>query len=176
MATLNEIETCTKTYAFARKELAVRVQELEDEIAQLKKRHMNGIKKAVEVAKTYQSRLHAAIEESPENFKKPRTVVLYGIKVGYQKGKGEIVIENPEHTIKLLKKCVQEEDWERYIKTSESLIKTTLAQLPASELRRLGVEMIETGDQVVIKPTDSEVDKLVDALLKDEVKEAREAA
>ena len=36
-----------------------------------------------------------------------------------------------------------------------------------AELKRIGVTVEETGDQIVIKPTDSEVDKLVNALLAD---------
>jgi len=173
--TLLEIESLTKAYYMTRKILSDRMQELQEELDQVKKRHLPGIKKAVATAASWQSRLKNAIDEVPELFTKPRTVVLYGIKVGFQKGKGEIVIEDPAHTIKLLKKAMPEEAWGNYIKITESLIKTTLAQLPASELRRLGVEVIETGDQVVIKPTDSEVDKLVEALLKDELKEVEAA-
>jgi hypothetical protein len=173
--TLNQIDSVTKEYATARKVLAVRVQELENEIAQLKRRHITGIKKAVEVAKTYQSRVQAAIEESPELFVKPRTVVLYGIKVGFQKGKGGLDWDDDEHVVKLIKKLFPDIE-ETLIKITETPVKSALAQLSAQDLKKLGIEVIETGDQVVIKPTDSEVDKLVDALLRDETREAKEAA
>ena len=34
--------------------------------------------------------LKAAIEQAPGLFVKPRTIVLHGLKLGYQKGKGKI--------------------------------------------------------------------------------------
>lgn len=175
MATLSEIEQLTKEYAIHRKMLADRVTELEEELAQVKKRHLNNIKKAVTVAAANQSRLHAAIEDSPELFKKPRTIVLYGVKVGFQKGKGEIKWEDADQVLRLIKKHFPEQA-ETLIKVAETPVKTALAQLSVQDLKRIGVTVVETGDQVMIKPTDGEVDKLVDALLKDEVNEAREAA
>jgi hypothetical protein len=175
VATLAQIESITKDYAIARKLLEDRLQELNDEIAQAKKRNLNAIKKMVNVAATYQSRLHAAIEESPELFRKPRTIVLNGIKVGFMKGKGEIQWEDAAQVVKLIKKHFPDQA-ETLIRVSESPVKSALTQLPVQDLRRLGVEVIDTGDLIVIKPTDSEVDRMVDALLRDEMKDVQEAA
>lgn len=175
MATMGEIEEKTKRYAIARKSLADKVQELEEEITALKKKYLSGIKKAVEVAATYQAELSTAIEESAELFTKPRTLILYGIKIGLQKGKGELRIEDADHVIKLIKKYFPEQE-EMLIKITEWPVKSALAQMSVVDLKKLGIEVIETGDQVVIKPTDSEVDKLVAALLKDEIREIKEAA
>ena len=52
------------------------------------------------------------------------------------------------------------------IRTKEAPVKEALAQLTAAELKKIGVTIEDAGDTVVIKPVDSEVDKLVDALLK----------
>ncbi|MBS3918084.1 MAG: host-nuclease inhibitor Gam family protein [Deltaproteobacteria bacterium] len=175
MATMQEIENATRSYAVARKELAMKCQALEEEIAQAKKRHLGAIKKSVEVAKTYQSRLGGLIEDSAELFSKPRTAVFYGIKVGFQKGKGGLAWDDDSHVVKLVKKLFPDQA-ETLIKVAESPAKAALAQLPAADLKRLGIEVIDSGDQVLIKPTDSEVDKLVNALLRDETKEVREAA
>ena len=46
-------------------------------------------------------------------------------------------------------------------------MKDALAQLPAAELHKLGVQVEEAGDRVYIKASDSEVDKLVVAILKE---------
>ena len=48
-------------------------------------------------ALSYES-LRALIEESPELFEKPRSVVLHGIKLGYQKGKGGIVWDDADRS------------------------------------------------------------------------------
>jgi hypothetical protein len=168
---LKEIENLTKEYALARKTLSDRVQELEEELTQIKKRHLTGIKKAVAVAATWQSNLNAAIDAAPELFQKPRTVVFYGIKVGMQKQKGKIEWEDDEYVIERLKKLFPD-NWEDYVKITAKPVKAALENLSVSDLKRLGVTAEESGDKVLIKPTDSEVDKLVEALLRDEIKEA----
>ncbi len=167
MATLSEIEKITKDYADARKVLSERVQSLESEITALKKMHLPRIKKAIEIAAKKQAELRCAIEESPELFKKPRMIIFHGIKIGYQKSKGEIKWEDTEQVVKLIKKHFPD-GYETYIKITETPIKSALAQLSVHELKKLGVTVIETGDEVVIKTTDTEIDKLVNALLKDE--------
>ncbi len=58
------------------------------------------------------------------------------------------------------------------IKLKETPVKDALAQLSAAELKKLGVTVSEAGDQVVVKPVDSEVDKMVDALMKEAGEEA----
>ena len=176
MATMNQIEKLTKDFSEARRALAERVQTLEDEITALKRKYLPGIRKAVEIASERQSSLSAAIEDSPELFLKPRTWLFHGIKIGYQKGKGELQWEDTEQVIKLIKKHFPEQA-EILIKTKEEPARNALAKLSVHDLKRIGVTVIETGDQVIIKSTDSEIDKLVNALLKeDEIKEIKEAA
>jgi hypothetical protein len=168
---MNEIETLTKNFSDARKTLSDRVQGYEDEKQVVLRTHLRGIKQAVKVAAEKQSLLKAALEESPELFTKPRSVIFHGVKIGYQKGKGEIVIENPEQTIKLIKRNFPDE-WTLYIEVKEKPMPSTLKNLSVADLKKIGVTVIETGDQIVIKTTDSEIDKLVNALLKDEEMEA----
>lgn len=176
MATMNEIERLTKVYSENRDAMALTVSDLEDEIAEAKRKYMTRIKRMVDVVVGSQTRLKAAIEESPELFKKPRTIVFYGIKVGFQKGKGEIKWEDAVQVVKLIHKHFPDQV-DMLIKTTELPVKSALAQLPVHELKKLGVTVIETGDQVIIKSTDTEIDKLVSALLKeDEIAEAKEAA
>ena len=56
-----------------------------------------------------------------------------------------------------------------YIRTTDAPDKKMLAELPVNELKKLGCTVADTGDVVVIKPTDSEIEKAVAALLKDAV-------
>ncbi len=174
MATLGEIERLTREYADARRVLSERVQSLESEISALKRMYLPRIRKALEDAAEKRSRLYAAIEESPELFKKPRTIIFHGVKIGYQKSKGEIKWEDTEQVVKLIKKHFPD-SYETYIKITETPIKSALAQLSVQELKKLGITVVETGDEIIIKTTDTEIDKLVDSLLKDEKKELIEA-
>lgn len=174
MTTLTEIETLTRAYADARALLAERVQALQEEIEAARRRRLRGIKEAVARAADAHAALKAAIESAPELFQRPRTVTIAGIKVGYQKGRGEIVWEDAAQVVRLIRRHLPEQA-DSLIKVVETPIKSALAQLSVAELKRIGVTVIETGDQVLIKPTDGEIDKLVDALLREAAAEEETA-
>lgn len=172
MSTIAVIEAKTKAFADARAELADLVAELHAEIEAAKRRRLKRIRELVARAHERRAALQAAIEDAgPEAFAKPRTLVLHGIKVGYQKGKGMLEWESEDQVLKLLHKHFPDQV-ELLIRTTERPNKDALAQLPAADLKRLGITVSEAGDQVVIRPVDGEVDKLVDALLKDAEEEA----
>lgn len=175
MATLAEIERLCGEYSVARQTLKESAEELNKEIERLKRKKLPQILKNVEFVSEIQMRLKAAIEESPKIFQKPRTQIFNGIEVGIRKGKGNVVIEDEKQTLRLIHKYYPDE-WENYIKVIEKPIKTTLSQLSVVELKKLGITVVETGDEVVIKAKDSEIDRLVNLLLKDvEIKEVEEA-
>jgi hypothetical protein len=174
--TILEVEAKTKSYADARDAVSAIVTAIEEEIAAVKKRHMARLKKAVGIMAERQAELKATIEDNADLFAKRRTQVFYGIKVGLQKQKGEITWVDESQVIKLIHKHFPDMA-DALIKTTEKPIKSALAQLPAADLKKLGVSVTDDTDAVVIRATDSEIDKLVEALLKDEeIKEAKEAA
>jgi 5-enolpyruvylshikimate-3-phosphate synthase len=173
---MDDIMKRTGEYAESRTVLAGRVQRLNDEIEAAKRKLLPGIKKAVEVAAEKKAALKNAIEEGAGLFVKPRTVVLYGVKVGLEKGKGKIDWEDDDQVVKLIKRHYADQA-DVLIKTTEKPIKKALSALSVAELKKLGVTVEETGDQVIIKGTDSDVDKLVKALLREhENEECEEAA
>ena len=165
--TLTEIEKQVKEFADDRKTLRDRVDVLEEGMLALKKRYLPGIRAAVERAKESQSILSAAIDQSRDLFVKPRTLTLFGIKFGIEKQKGKLEWGDKSSVVKLIKKYFSD-SWETYIKVKEDPMKKTLATLPSADLKKLGIQVTETDDAVLIKPADSEVDKLVDALLNEE--------
>ncbi len=176
--TLPDIERKTKDYADARTVLSDRVQRLNDEIEAAKRRLLPGIKKAVEIAAEKKADLTWALMDSANLFVKPRTIVVCGIKVGLEKGKGKIEIpkEDEEKVVRLIEKYFPEQA-DVLIQTKKKPAKKALSGLTVAELKKLGITVEETGDQVVIKGTDSDVDKLVKALLKEgETEEVEEAA
>ena len=52
------------------------------------------------------------------------------------------------------------------INVTETPIKKAIEQLSVSDLKKIGCLVTDAQDEVVIKATDTEVDKLVTALLK----------
>lgn len=172
---LIDIEKLTKLFSEARQLLADRVRGLEDELQTIKRRRMPGIKSAINAVMAQQAELKAAIEESAGLFIRPKTVIMHGIKVGFQKAKGTISWADSKQVIKLIKKHLPEQA-DVLIITREKLIKKALQNLPAADLKKIGCTVNETGDVVLIKSTDSEIDKLVDALLKEDNPEKEEEA
>lgn len=175
MATLGEIEKLTKEYANARGSLAATVRMLEDKIETIKRQYLPGIKRQVGIAKEKKANLAAAVKDSAVLFVKPRTIIISGIKVGIEKARGIIGWDSDEQVVRLIKKQFPDQE-DVLIKTTEKPIKKALANLSVADLKKLGITVEETGDEVVIRPTDSEVDKLVEALLKDDEEDTRDAA
>jgi len=175
MATLGEIERMTQEFSAEREKLSERIRSLEDEINTLKRKRLPLIKASVKTVMEKQDVLKAALEVSKGLFVKPKTMVFHGVKIGFQKAKGKITWPDDETVVKLIKKHLPEQA-ELLIKVTEKPIKDALSNLSAADLKKIGVTVEETSDQVVIKSTDGEIDKFVDALLKeDELKEAEAA-
>ena len=126
MQTLSEIETIVKTFSDAREKVSERVRSYEADLAELKKRHLRGIKQAALNATEKESVLRAAIENSPALFESPRAFTMHGVKFGFQKQKGSITFEDEDKVISLIHKNFPELA-DSLIKSDEKLLKTSLA-------------------------------------------------
>lgn len=177
MATLADIEQHTRRYADARAVLTGRVQALQAQIERLRAEHINGIRAAVREAADAHDALRGLVEAHPECFTKPKTLTISGIRVGYMKQKGQVVIEDEAAVIGRIRKLLPADQAELLIRVRESVHKPAVYDLTAGDLKRLGITVTADEDAVVIKPVDGEVDKLVNALLADAERiEAEEAA
>ena len=166
MTTLPEIERRAKLYADARAALAAVVADLNAGMDALKRQALPEIKRAVARAAEHYDTLQDLIQSAPELFARPRTVTLHGVRVGYAKGKGGIAWDDPDAVVAAIQKHLPEQA-EALIRWTGKPLKEALNQLDVADLKRIGCRVVGTGDQIVIRPVDSEVDKLVDALLKD---------
>lgn len=175
MVDLDMVETATRLYANTREVLASKVRQLEAEVEAVKRQRLPGIKAALARAAEAEGRLRMVIQAAPELFERPRTLILHGVKVGYRKASGKLVWDDPDQVVALIRKHYPDQA-DVLIVTTEKPSKSALAQMSAAELKRLGVRVSDCGDEVVIAPTDSEVDKLVEALLESCRDEAGQAA
>ena len=166
--TLATIETLTKKFSERHDELTATVTLLDAELTAVKRKYLKSLRRCVNETAAQKLALHTAISAAPGLFTKPRTYIFHGVKVGFQKGKGGIDFADVVKTLALIRKTFGD-DAPAYIATKEAPDKKMLADLPAAELKKLGVIVLDTGDEVVIKPTDTEVEKIVAALLKDAV-------
>lgn len=167
MKTISEIEAICREFSDARRVLEQAVADLDEQLSKVKRDNMPMIRMLSASAAQWKTELRLAVEESADLFKRPKTRIFSGIKVGYAKGKGKIEFADATAVVKLIRRHLPDR-FDELVKTTESPIRGALNRLPASDLKRIGVTVIDASDEVVVAPTDSEIDKLVDALLKDE--------
>lgn len=164
--TIETIEARAKALAASRAELAERLQVLKDELEVAKRRRIQGVKNSLDRMLGDLSELEAAVIVGKALFDKPKTRVLHGIKVGYRKQPGQIQFENETDLLATIHRLYGE-DAHQLINTKESVSKSALADLPAKDLKKLGVTLTDDTDVVTIKPADSDLDKLISALIGD---------
>lgn len=174
-ASMATIEARTKVFAAARADLAILTRSLVEETEQLKRRRLPAIRRAVNRAKTAKEELEAAIDAGRALFARPRSRLLHGVRVGLRKATGKLSWADPDIVVRLIRKHLPDKA-ELLIKVKETPVKKALAQLQAADLKRLGVTVEETGDAVLIEPTDSAIDKLVNALLEEKTEAAGDDA
>lgn len=178
MGTLGQIEGATRLLADSHELLKLRVENLHHLIEELKRGHIQGIKEAAADTANAKGALAALIDESRALFAKPKSIIISGIRVGLKKGTGKVEFEDEALVIKRLKKIFSLEHHETYIKVTEKVKKKALEDLDVATLKKLGVTIEGNGDVVLIKMVDSDVDKIVNAMLKgaedgaDEIEEA----
>jgi len=166
MTNLTEIEALAGDYAKSSKELAGLVVKFQDQVEKLKREFLEKVRPVAEKTAQDRALLSAAIQQNPDFFIKPRTYVLHGIKLGLQKQKGELEIADEATTIRLIRKLFPDEA-EALIQIRESVIKSALNNLPAGELRKIGVTIGHDTDAVLIKSTVGDVEKFVHKLIAD---------
>lgn len=177
MATIREIEEMTKRFADAREALIDARSDFLAERSTLERKHFPKLRRLAVRLKEARVALVAAVESSPQQFEQPRTVIFHGVKVGFRKGTGKIEWENDAQVVRLIRRHFPDQ-FDLLVKTTEKPVKGTLKDLPAADLKKLGVTVESTSDVPVVKPIDTDVDKALRAFL-DELPEeemAEEAA
>lgn len=176
MSDIATIETLARAYAEARGKLAALVQELQTEMEFIRRKRINPIKRAVAATADAHAALHAAIDKGKELFVKPRSITVAGVKVGMQQKKATVEIADEDAVIARIREQLPKDQVELLLRTRTTVDRNALNDLSDEDLKRLGVRRIEATDNVLIKPVDTEVDKLVDALLAEAEKVEDKAA
>lgn len=163
---IDTIEDLTRDFARKRDVLGNRLGILQEEIRALQRRKMHGIKTALASAQDAQAKLAAFIESNPKQFDKPKTITIEGVRVGLMKSKGRIAWDAPDQVVALIRKKMPDQA-DTLVRTTESPARGALNNLTVAELKAIGCRIVDAGEQVVIKPQDSELDKLIDRLMGD---------
>jgi hypothetical protein len=162
---MQEIEEKAKKHAEARTRLTQIVTLLNIEIEAVKKKRMDRLKKAVSEATETGKELLDLVAESSELFKKPKSAILHGIKLGYKKQKGKISFEDEAQVIKLIRKHLPELV-DVLIITTEKPSKEAMNNLDVAQLKKIGATVTSDSDVAFISDPSSDIDEIVAALLK----------
>jgi hypothetical protein len=90
--------------------------------------------------------------------------VLHGVRVGFAKGKGRIEYEDADKVVALIDKKLPELA-DELVRTERKPLKSALERLTVQQLRAIGCTVEEAGDRVVVRAEDTDIDRLVTALL-----------
>lgn len=173
--TLAEIETRCAKYEDESTALEDMIALLEADLEAVKNKHLRALKRQASVVAQCEAELISAVESGPDLFKKPRTLTIHGVKVGFTVSQGKVAFEDEDTVVKLIKQI-----WGRssgdFIHTNEVPNKDALRTLDEKNLLKLGCKIEGAGDVVLVKRTAGDVeklltklkDKLVEAMVKDE--------
>lgn len=171
---LQHIENLVEAYAAASTTLVDRGRALEREIDRLHDQHLDKIRQAVNDVNDAEAALAAAIEAAPDLFERPKTRTLHGVKFGFRKQPGKVIVDDEATTVARIRKLLPEEQQELMIRVREAVHKPAVYDLTARDLQRLGITVTDDIDVVTIRPTESAVDRLINAL-RAEAKKRQEA-
>lgn len=166
--TLGTVERLAQGYATARTALADELAQLQADLESVKKTRMRKIKGLAAVAAEAEASLRAAVEQGEELFKKPRTLTLHGVKVGYRTAPGRIVWDDEETVMRLIRQRLKDQA-DVLIRENPKVSKDALKTLTAQDLARIGCRIEGAGDQVVLAMADDQIEKMLSKLISEMV-------
>lgn len=172
MPTITEIRAAAQCLADARRESTTRATALEHALAQaaqpIYQEHRAGIDAAAADEAEAYAELLALVETSPGEFKRPRSLVVDGVKTGYRKEQDSLDFDSEDAVITRIL-CLEDFDElaRALIRTERRLNIEALEALDAGQKRQLGIRTVSGADQPFISFADTDVEKLVKAILAD---------
>lgn len=164
--TLADIERLAAEYAAANEALSLENSLMAAEINAIIRARMPAVRTRIAEAIRARDAVRTAVASAPHLFAKPRTRVLSGIKVGFQRLQGGVRYSNSAEPGIITKiKALWPERAQDVIRSTEKLLRTALEKLPAADLRKLGVAVVPPGDVVVSTPQVADAIKVTNAIL-----------
>jgi hypothetical protein len=176
MTTQADLQKRAQALSQTRDTLAALLRTLHAGMDALKQDAMPDIRRTARKVAEEHNKLKGLIEAHPALFAKPRTHVIAGLKYGLQKQRGRIEWGDDEQLCqRILRLCaagdIPAEQADMLIARTARPVAGALEKLDAKLLKRLGVTVTADTDAVLIKSVDSEVEKAVNAIIRDVTKD-----
>lgn len=101
---INQMESLCAAYDVECVELEIRIAQLEADLEVVKQKHLPGLKKQAAKLAAREAELYSAVENAPELFEKPKTLVIAGTKVGFANSIGSVSFEDDAYVVKQVEK------------------------------------------------------------------------
>jgi hypothetical protein len=175
--TLADIQKRAEALSKTRDTLSALLQALQAGIAVVQAGHMPDIKRVARQITKQHTELQELIRANPALFVKPRTHIVDGLKFGMQKKVGTLSWEDDTKLCDRIHglvatEALTDEQADMLINVTEKPVAKALEKLDGKILKRLGVTLGADTDEPIIKSVDSDVEKAVNAVIKDATKDA----
>ena len=158
--TLDDLSARAERLAARRRDLVLAAAEMETEVAAVRRKHIAGLRKIAIDVKAQLAGLQRLVAEAASLFAKPKSRTVADIQFGFRKGRGRIEFDDEAKVIARIRK-LRPDLVATAIVTREAVDKDAIGNIPADELRKLGITIVEAGDAPFVKPKDSDTDELI---------------
>lgn len=162
-----QIDTDAKNFQSAHSELSDAARELRGKIESLQREFLPRLRLLADKAFNAKATLTTTIESAPNLFIKPRTQRIHGIKLGFRKSKGKIIIADLKKVIAKIREQLPATQAYDLIKIRETVDKNMLSDIVESDLKRIGVQVKADVDVVVIDTGDKDLERFMENLIDD---------
>lgn len=174
--TLEPLQKRAETLSKTRDVLSNLFKTLQSNIDTVKFGALPEIKRVARLITKQHTELQDLIAANPDLFVRPRTYIVDGLKFGMKKQPGKLEWADDDKLCERIHKLEKAGDIEQavaelLITVTEKPVAKALEKLDGKLLKRLGVELTKDTDKAVIASVDSEVEKAVNALIKDVTKD-----
>ncbi|WP_153117406.1 hypothetical protein [Rhodocyclus tenuis] len=172
-ATITEIRAAAQRLADAHRQSVTRATALEHALSEaaapIYAAHRPAIDEAAAHEAECQAELQALIDGAPQLFARPRSILVDGVKCGYRKAEDGIDYDDEAAVIKRIKALLPDQS-DLLVRSQESINVEAVAQLDSAVRRQIGIRSVSGADASFISFTDTDVEKLVKAILADAAK------
>ena len=175
--TLDNIRAAAERLAAAHVATTARASLLQDEIKTavmpIYVRHRSGLDAAAEEEALARDELQRLLDAAPQLFKKPRSILVNGVRAGYRKEEDSLYFADEKGVIARIRALLPDQA-DLLIRTEESLVLDALPQLDAKDRGAVGISLITGADRSFVTIGDSDVEKLAKTLIADAIRRVGE--
>ena len=160
-----------RLYQLAREDVAERVRLLKQRRIRYTRRLIPGLRSRIETQALARAEIREHLIANREQFRRPRTRVLAGVRVGWRKRPGRLVIPDQKRTVELIRERLSERQQDALLTVRTTISKPALKRLSAADMAAIGVSLVAVADEPAITMPGDGLDKLASAYLADHEEE-----